>query len=357
MILDTNGTPVWYRKANSGAAIDVTPLAPNQVAYMNVTTQLGYGIDPAVVFDVYHLDTKQRTHISTVNPAVNPTDLHELQQLPNGNHLLLSYRLTRGVDLTGLPSNPPGHPNSTIADCVIQEVNPQGGLVWKWKGSDHIDPVNENTFPAAAATVNGEQVYDVYHCNSVEAGPAGDLLVSARQLNAVFEIQRATGKIVWKLGGKPVNKDGAQILAIQNDPNPTPVSQHDARFRPNGHITIFDNRSFVGVARGVEYALNLGNGTATLVAQLPSPLAQSSLATGSFRRFSDGHSVAGWGITGATGDAALLTEFDAAGSDVLDMSLGSGVASYRALKAPLAVFDLQLLRHTAGRVGFTDSGP
>src|SRR2546430_3352456 len=79
MILDTNGTPVWYHKANSGAALDVTPLAPNQVAYMNVITQLGYGIDPAVGFDVYHLETKQRTHISTGNPAANPTDLHEPQ--------------------------------------------------------------------------------------------------------------------------------------------------------------------------------------------------------------------------------------------------------------------------------------
>jgi hypothetical protein len=143
MILDTNGTPVWYRKANGGAAINVTPLGKNQVAYMNTSTQVGFRIDPAVVYDVYHLDTKQRTHIHTANPVVNPTDLHELQQLPNGNHLLLSYRLTRGVDLTGLHSNPPGHPNSTIADCVIQEVDPQGGLVWTWRGSDHIDPVNE----------------------------------------------------------------------------------------------------------------------------------------------------------------------------------------------------------------------
>ncbi len=357
MMLDTDGTPVWYRKANSGAAIDVTPLAPNQVAYMNVITQLGYGIDPAVVFDVYHLDTKQRTHISTVNPAANPTDLHELQQLPNGNHLLLSYRLTRGVDLTGLPANPPGHPNSTIADCVIQEVNPQGGLVWKWKGSDHIDPVKENTFPAAPATVNGEQVYDVYHCNSVDASPTGDLLVSARHLNAVFEIQRATGKIVWKLGGKPVSKDGAQILAFQNDPQNGIIEQHDARFRPNANISLFDDHSFAGPARGVEYALNLTNGTATLVAQFPSPLAQSSLATGSFRRFSDGHSVAGWGITGSMGNAALLTEFDAAGNDVLDMSFASGVQSYRVLKAPLAMFDRQLLRHTAGSTGWTDTGP
>ena len=323
---------------------------------MNATTQVGFGIDPAVVYDVYHLDTQQRTHIPTVNPAVNPTDLHELQQLPNGDHLLLSYRLTRGVDLTGLPSNPPGHPNSTIADCVIQEVDPQGGLVWKWRGSDHIDPVNENTHPSVT-TVNGEPVYDLFHCNSVEASPTGDLLVSARHLNAVFEIQRATGKIVWKLGGKPVNKDGAQILAIQNDPQNGPVMQHDARFRPNGDITLFDDRSQGGAARGVEYSLNLAYGTATLVAQFPSPLGQSSLATGSFRRYSDGHSVAGWGITGSTGDAALLTEFDAAGNDVLDMSFGNGVQAYRAVKVPLAMYDRQFLRHTAGRAGWTDTGP
>jgi hypothetical protein len=126
---------------------------------------------------------------------------------------------------------------------------------------------------------------------------------------------------------------------------------------PNGDITIFDNHSFAGPARGVEYALNLVNGTATLVAQFPSPIGQTTLATGSFRRNSDGHSVAGWGVTDSTGDAALLTEFDAAGNDVLDMSLGSGVKAYRAVKTPLAMFDLQLLRHTAGSRHWTDTGP
>ena len=351
MILDTNGTPVWYHSANQWGAINVTPLGTNELAYMSATTPVGFGTDPANVFDVYHLDTGQRTQIHTVKRVTNPTDFHELQQLPNGNHLLLSFRLMRGVDLTGLPSNPPGHPNSTIADCVIQEVDPQGALVWKWRGSDHLDPVKENTYPAMT-TVNGEQVYDLFHCNSVEPSPTGDLLVSARQLNAVFEIQRSTGKILWKLGGKPVNKDGAQILAIQNDPHPSgTVSQHDARFRPNGNITIFDNQSFTGAARGVEYALNLANGTATLVAQFPSPIGQSSLATGSFRRYSDGHSVAGWGITGSGGNGALLTEFDSAGNDVLDMSFSSGVASYRVVKAPLAMFDAQQLRHSAGGRG------
>ena len=309
------------------------------------------------MYDVYHLDTKQRTHISTANPVVNPTDLHELQKLPNGNHLLLSYRLTRGVDLTGLPANPPGHPNSTIADCVIQEVDPQGALVWKWRGSDHIDPVHENTLPGVAM-VNGEQVYDVYHCNSVEASSTGDLMVSARHLNAVFGIQRSTGKIVWKLGGKPVSKDGAQILAIQNDPHPGgPVEQHDARFRPNGNITLFDDRSTGGAARGVEYSLNLLFGTATLVAQFPSPLGQSSLATGTFRRNGDGHSVVGWGITGAMGNAALFTEFDAVGNDVLDVSFGNGVQAYRVVKTPLAKFDAQQLRQTAGSKTWTDTGP
>src|SRR5207245_4152774 len=106
MILDTNGTPVWYRRANRRGALNVTPLAPNQVAYMNASTPVGYGTDPAIVFDVYHLDTKQRTHISTANPAPTPTDLHELQQRPTGNHLRLSYPLTRGVDPPDLPPTP-----------------------------------------------------------------------------------------------------------------------------------------------------------------------------------------------------------------------------------------------------------
>src|SRR5205823_3004942 len=130
--------------------LDEVDLAESQAAVIAATDGVGgtshYWIR-CLPHDFPRLKVKPHPQAGAPTPSagVNPTANHQLQQLPNGSHLLLSSRLTRGVDLTGLPSNPPGRPNSTIADCVIQELDPHGGLVWKWRGSEHIDPVKENT--------------------------------------------------------------------------------------------------------------------------------------------------------------------------------------------------------------------
>ena len=119
---------------------------------------------------------------------------------------------------------------------------------------------------------------------------------------------------MWKLGGTPYNKDGAQILTIQGDPETAFYLQHDARFQPNGDISLFDDHSAAaavpGVARGVEYALDLDAGTAHVVWQYQG--AASSGFLGSFRRYADGTNLIGWG--NYTGTANLVfTEVDAAG--------------------------------------------
>src|SRR5438445_515959 len=120
----------------------------------------------------------------------------------------MSYVLKSGFDMTGYGGNNTPQPNSTIADCELQDVDATGHLVWKWDASDHVDPVTENTF-GGKTTVNGVAVYDAYHCNSIDQDPVtGDVLISARHNNALYDINRSTGKIVWKMGGVPSNKDG-----------------------------------------------------------------------------------------------------------------------------------------------------
>lgn len=342
MILDSQGTPVWYRRATVGTAINVTAVGKNTVGFMSQVALQGFVTDPNATFDVYSLDTGAIQQIRTVG---TPTDLHEFQTLPNGDHVLFSYRLKRGVDLTGLSGDPPPGPNSTIADCVVQDVAPGGQLVWEWRASDHVDIVAENQSPGKT-NVAGETVYDVFHCNSIDVTPSGDLLVSLRHLSAVMLVRRSDGKVLWKLGGNPVSGDGAPLIQVQNDPGFH--FQHDARMLPNGHVTLFDNEAlFLPAARGVEYALDLANGTAQRAFQYVSPGGDVSFATGSFRRYSDGDSVICWGVDSAQ-NGALLTEVDSAGNDLLDMSFGPGSASYRAVKVPPTRFDVNVLRRSAG---------
>ncbi len=347
MILDTHGTPVWYKRAPVGVALDVKPFGHDRVAFASAPTS-GYGRTPGDHYDVY--DLEQHQIAEQVSAVGSPTDFHDMIALPNGDRMVLTYPIRHGVDLTGLNASPPPGANSAIADCEIQEVNPQGQLVWKWDATDHVDPVAENQFNGVDV-INGENVYDVYHCNSIDVIPGGDVLLSIRHMNALVRIGRADGTIQWKMGGTTNNKDNAQHVTVQNYPQAATSLQHDARYLPNGDISVFDNQTMgSGPAQGVEFALDLAAGTAHPVFQVGSPENKKSFATGDFRRYPDGHSLVCWGFTAFGGPVPLVfSEIDAAGSDVLDVGFVNGDAPYRAVKAPPTTFDINVLRADAGR--------
>jgi hypothetical protein len=193
IVANGNGTPVWYRRVAVGPT-NVTWVGPNRIGWYANNR-----------FDVHNLATGQTQSIAMVG---KPTDQHELVPLPNGGWLMMSYNNRTGVDLTGLPNaNPAPGSNETITDCTLQEIGPGGELVWEWSASDHVDPITENTFPMSSVTGGGTRIWDLFHCNSIDVNPAnGNLLVSARNMDAVFEIDRSTGLIVWKMGGTPTNE-------------------------------------------------------------------------------------------------------------------------------------------------------
>ena len=334
-VLDTNGTPIWY--ARGSAISDVDSLVKNTISFVPNAT-IPYGYSSAVAFSIKALDVPSTTSLSAVG---SPTDVHELRLLPNGDYLLFTYPIEQGVDLTGLGTY---GTNETIADCKIEELDPSGNLVWSWLATDHIDPVKESMQPAVN-TINTQNVVDVFHCNSIDADANGNLLLSARHASALYDIDRASGTIQWKLGGTAYNKDGAALIAVTGDSEGTFSMQHDARFAttPN-HVTMFDDHgapNAVGVARGIEYAIDFGTKTATVAWQYLGT--GQSKYEGSFRRYPDGRNVIGWGFV--PNDPRIVTEVDDAGHDLFDVA-SSGGASYRAVKVPLGQLDVDVLRKT-----------
>jgi len=136
------------------------------------------------------------------------------------------------------------------------------------------------------------------------------------------------------------------LIRIQGPPENVFNRQHDARWQANGNVSLFDDHSDgTAPARGVEYAIDLDGGTATLTWQYQG--FASSGALGSCRRYSDGHTVVGWGaLVGGTGQ--VLSEVDSAGRDLLDLSFAKGDVSYRGVRVTADLVDLSLLRETAG---------
>lgn len=326
MIVDGNGTPVWYQRS-LGGAYNVELVSENTVAF--------YVPTPGQ-YQVRHLDSGQTEQINTVGVH---TDVHELYRLPSGNSLLLAYPQLAGVDLTGLQTFAGVN---TISDCEVQELDPGGNLVWQWRASDHVDPVRESTYPITTMAA-GQTNVDVFHCNSIEADSNGDLLISARHMDAVFLVSKATGAIKWKLGGAAYSKDNAQLITIKGAPAAAFFRQHDARFLPTGGISLFDDRTAVaGVARGVEYTIDWVAATARIDREYSGPA--NSQAMGSFRHSFDGSYLVGWGVP-STGTLAA-TEFDSAGNALLDLSFDRGDHSYRALKVAVSALDINMLRRS-----------
>jgi hypothetical protein len=335
MALDTNGTPVWYTHGSSMANVD-SP-APDEISFMPAATA-PFGTSATAAFVVDALDTNTSTTI--VSPD-GDTDPHELQLLPNGDHLLFTYPIESGVDLSGLDSFTS---NETMADCEIDEVSPSGSLVWSWLVSDHVDPVMESLEPQTESD-NGQTVIDVFHCNSIDVDSTGNLLLSLRHANAVFYIDRSTGLVEWKLGGAAYNKDGATHIVVQNDPETTFSMQHDARFQAGGDISLFDDHGAgTGPARGIEYSLDHTTNVATVVWQFPGTTA--SLAEGSFRKYPDGERVIGWGAV--SNGTRIFTETNSNAEDVLDIEFSGDIATYRAVKVPTSELNINVLRRTAG---------
>jgi hypothetical protein len=341
MVVDANGVPVWYRKSPSiWGILNVEMLTPGVLSF---TTYIDYTFS-SVADGTYQRVQLTPWQVQTTNTVGIPLDHHELRVLSNGDYMMLSDVIRTGVDLTGYPSFGPG---SSMIDCVIQEVSPAGAMVWQWDANDHFDPALDSTFPQSATTDSGVTVADPYHCNAIDVAANGDLLVSSRHMDSVFYVSKTTGAVVWKMGGSTFDKDGAAYVQVQGDPETAFYRQHDARFQPDGTISLFDDHTQMnGPARGAVYDVDASAGVAHLTWQCPGSV--SSTAMGSLRRADDGTSVIGWGLV-SSGTNLVMSEVDSACNDMLDIAFDAPNVSYRAVKVPLGAIDIGLLRTTAGQ--------
>jgi len=312
-------------------------------------------------------------------PARITINAHELRVLKNGHYMVIASTPITGVDLTGLSlplgggSYQPLGPNSDIMDCRLIEFDPATSKVaWTWSGLDHFDPAADSTEPALNPNLgpDGGPLYDVFHCNSIDVEDGtNNLLVSSRNMDSVFYIEKKTGSVLWKMGGKAASKDGATHIPV-DDPF---YCQHDARFLPGwsscsggeGQISLFDDgipQSSSGTrpARGVVLDVNVASGGSSGGDCGPPPPKSKakvswqysdngpSYVRGGFRISADGSRVIDWGDPYPVG-TAVFTEVDEAKHDLVDLYFTNNDDSYRTVKIPLSTFDIAILRLAAGR--------
>ncbi len=348
VILDDHGAVIWYEKTPTNV-LDVKRLPNGNLAWVK---QLGtaFGSTAGGAYEEHALDGSLVKNWSTVGAD---TDHHDMWPLANGNMMLISYHVRSGVDLTSLPGG--GHgANEMVVDGWLQEIRPNGTVAWEWHSEDHIG-LSETIVQLDGLQVEYDipagHVTDLLHINSVDIDAAtGDVIVSARHLDAVFRVRRNPGQpddgtILWKLGGTAPTSGATTDLTILNDPLNGPARQHDARLSPDGHLTMFDNQSGKPQAsRGVDYLIDPVAGTARLVWQYSRTDGLNAFGLGSVRRDpTSGSSLIGWG-----GSPPLFTDIGPYQNPTLQVSLPPSGLAYRAVKEPLSSFDAAVLRANAG---------
>lgn len=310
-VFDGRGVPVWWMRTDP-PSIDSKVLSDGTVAWTRWHGG-GYGTEPGVTYEIRTLEGELVRRLGAVGPGT-PTDHHELIETAAGNYILLSYRPREGVDLRPYIDAA----DATVLDSVIQEVTPDGELVWEWSSADHIAIAETGRWLPKL-----QEPYDLTHVNAVEETPDGDLLVSLRHTDAVYRIDRATGRVEWKLGGTPTPRS----LRIVGDLFPgTLGAQHDVRLAAGDEVTVFDNQTETSSQpRAVRYRIL--DGAALLVDQVTDFSLQSSPCCGSARQHTDGSWLISWGGTN------LVTEVGPDKERTFALRFAEGETSYRAVPA------------------------
>jgi hypothetical protein len=251
-------------------------------------------------------------------------DHHDLQFTGNGDHLVGSYVIQSHVDTSAYG----GSSDADVVNAELQEVTPAGALVWDWKSQNHISLAETGRWWPS------QQPYDIVHWNSIEPA-TGSVIASFRHLDAVYKIDKSTGKIVWKLGGAKTPKS----LTVRNDPHGyTFGGQHDARLLPDGTLTVFDNRTRLTQAkpRAVRFRIDEQARTATLLESITDPAVTASNCCGSARRLGSGDWLIDWGPAGGIGG------YTSAGERTFRLTFPYW--SYRAEPVPSSALSSQDLR-------------
>jgi Arylsulfotransferase (ASST) len=311
MIIDNAGGVVWFRPTSPKTVMNLrVALYRGQpvLTWWEGTTKHGLGIGEHVIVDRHYREIARF-------PAGNglQSDLHELIVTPEGTALVTAYDIPT-VNLASV-----GHGRGKVIEGVVQEIDiPSARVVFEWRSLDHVK-VTESHAQVAPR-------FDYFHVNSIDVDSHRNLLVSARNTWAVYKIDRSSGKVLWRLGGKKSD------FAMGKGTNF--AWQHDARHHGDSDalVTLFDNAAAPQVepqSRGLAIALDLKRKRATLAHQYvhraPSMLAH---ALGSVQTQPNGNVLVGWGTE------PYFTEYAADGTVLFDAKLPYGGENYRTLRFP-----------------------
>jgi Arylsulfotransferase (ASST) len=296
LIVDGGGRVVWFRPSRLGVAdFRVQRYRGRPVlTWWQGHSEFGRGQGKYVILNTAY---RRIALVSAGNGLAG--DEHEFAITPRGTALITFY------DQQG-----------DLIDSGFQEIDIATKQVrFEWHALGHI------ALSESYSERRGNTPFDYFHINSVALGRDGNYLISARNTHAVYDIDRRTGAVIWRLGGKRSDFDMG--------PGTTFAWQHDAQWRGPTTISLFDDGAQPAVekqSRALLLRVDLRQRKVTLMRAYSHPKHLLSTSQGNMQVLPDGHIFVGWG------SEPTFTEFARDGRVVFDGHFVKGADSYRAYK-------------------------
>ena len=331
-ILDERGQLVWWHPVRGDLVANDLRVQryrgkPVLTWWEGRTNDRGYGDGTWVIADTSY---REIARVRAGNGSHG--DLHEMVLTKDGTALLTVYEQF-DADLS-LVNSPKG---GQAMDSIIQEVEiPSGKVLWEWHSKDHVALAES----MAVGPRTLKLPYDYFHINSIDVDPDGDLLVSARNTWAVYKIDRRSGEVLWRLGGR--RSDFALGPGVRF------AWQHDARWMPDGTLTVFDNQATPRVedeSSAVVLDVDERRRTATVVREFTHPDEVLAIAEGNAQMLPTGGMLVGWGM------ARRVSEIGPDGDLLFDLRLPRDTDTYRAYRMPWRATPVERPRIAAERSG------
>jgi len=313
LILDNSGEPVWFHPLQNEDedAMDfkVQYYRGEPVLTWWVGVHTGYGQGEYVIADSSYREMRR---VRAGNGYQG--DHHEFLITPQQTALLDIYgKVHRDLSSVGGPKD------GEVLEGIVQEVDIETGeVLFEWHSLDHVG-LDESV---EILPENPDEAFDYFHINSIDVDQDSNLIVSARLTSTVYKIDRQSGEVIWRLGGKKSD--------FEMGPETRPRLQHDARRQPDGTITIFDNGDLKidDQSYGIVLELDEDKMRATLLRKYPQPEGKICGTQGNVQVLPGGNVFIGWGSN------PHFSEFNREGELLFNASFPPEVESYRAFRFP-----------------------
>lgn len=321
MILDNDGDLVWFRALSDHATKQLRAFnfrvqyyrGQKVLTWFEGVAEFGHGQGRYAIADSSYRILRW---VEAGNGYQG--DLHEFLITDRGTALFTCFA-EEHADLSGVGGSSQG----SYFNGVVQEVDiASGRVLFQWRADRHIG-FAESYAPVPS---NDQSLWDPYHLNSISVASDGNLLVSSRHTWTVYKVERTSGKVLWRLGGKKSDFTVSSAARF--------AWQHDVTPYPGNRLAMFDNVSGLTMShkqsRGLVLSVDESRRAVTLDHEyLHSNPPVRSAALGSVHILPDGHVFVGWG------DGPYVTEYHPDGTAIYDLRMnGDRTYSYRGFRSP-----------------------